>query len=119
MVRRQALLKAGFLDEKIFMYGEEVELCYRIKRCGYEIRYSPSPIIYHLKGASGAGKDAGIVEEFSYLLYFYKKHKPSWQLFWLKIFLMFGAMLRIFVFGIIGRNSKKAFYYAKAFKMAG
>ncbi|MBI4991196.1 glycosyltransferase family 2 protein [Candidatus Gottesmanbacteria bacterium] len=118
LVRREAILKAGFLDEKIFMYGEEVEWCYRIKKSGFSVRYTPDTSIYHHKGASGEGKEAGICEEFSYLKYFYHKHKPYWQLIFLKLFLMIGAMLRILVFGIIGGNSKKVNLYAKAFNLA-
>lgn len=118
LVSREAILKAGLLDEKIFMYGEEVEWCYRIKKSGFAVKYIPDTSIYHHKGASGEGIEAGISEEFSYLKYFYHKHKPYWQLIFLKLFLTIGAMLRILVFGIIGGNSKKVNLYAKALKMA-
>ena len=54
MVRKEAINKAGLLDEKIFMYGEEMEWCYRIKKAGYIIIYTSESETLHLKGASGS-----------------------------------------------------------------
>lgn len=119
LAKREVIDKAGLLDERIFMYGEEVEWCYRIKKEGYKVYYYPVTSVYHHKGGSGAGKDSGIIEEFAYLLYFYSKHMSSWRTEILRIILLFGALLRFLLFGIIMRNSKKASFYAKALKMVG
>jgi len=114
MVRSEAIGRAGFLDEEIFMYGEEVEWCYRIKGEGFKVLYMPKAVVTHVKGGSGIGGNAGIVEEFASIIYFYKKHKKNWKLFLLKLFLMFVALFRLILFGIIGANSIKAKLYAKA-----
>jgi hypothetical protein len=119
LVRRDAIAKVGLLDEKIFMYGEEVEWCYRIKKVGYKIYYYPSVSVYHYKGGSGAGEYSGIVEEFTSLLYFYKKHMKARQRQILTKILFFGALLRLLLFGIIMGNSKKAALYEKTLKMVG
>lgn len=51
MLRREALDKVGLLDEDFFMYGEDIDLSYRIVKAGYSNYYIPSPII-HYKGES-------------------------------------------------------------------
>lgn len=118
LVKRKAIDRSGYLDENIFMYGEELELCYRIKKAGYNIIYSPQAKILHLRGGSSKEAGAGIVEEFKAIIYFYKKHKPSWQLPVVRLFLKSGALLRFIAFGIIGRYPTKIPLYAKAFKLA-
>ena len=50
IIRGEAFRKAGGFDEKIFMYGEELDICERIRRAGYTIRYFPERTIRHLQG---------------------------------------------------------------------
>ena len=52
MIRREALERVGFLDEDFFMYGEDLDLCYRIKHDGWKIHYVPGTEIIHFKGES-------------------------------------------------------------------
>ncbi|MBI3379900.1 glycosyltransferase family 2 protein [Candidatus Gottesmanbacteria bacterium] len=117
LVKREVIDTVGYLDDNIFMYGEEVEWCYRIKKAYFKIVYTPSAQIVHYKGASTKSEVAGIVDEFKAILYFYKKHKSHWQLLLVKIFLKFGALLRVLTFGIIGRYKERRSLYAKAFKL--
>lgn len=118
LVKKEAIKKAGMLDEKIFMYGEEVEWCFRLKERGKKIIYTPEAVILHYKGeSSGQKMNAGIIDEYKSILYFYQKHKSTWQLTFVKLALIFGALLRIILFGIIMRNPRKAALYAKAIKL--
>lgn len=117
LFRHEIISRVGYLDENIFMYGEELEWCYRIKKTGYKVFFTPVAQILHHQGASGSSA-AGILEEFKTLLYFYKKHKPSWQIPFLRLYLRFGALLRIIIFGIIGRYHSRIPIYAKAIKLA-
>jgi GT2 family glycosyltransferase len=55
-MRKKALDQVGLLDEQFFMYGEDIDLAYRIKKAGWEIFYTPVTKITHLKGASGIRK---------------------------------------------------------------
>jgi len=50
--RTKALEKAGILDEDFFFYGEDLELCYRIWKSGWRVRFDPGTEIIHLGGAS-------------------------------------------------------------------
>jgi hypothetical protein len=52
MIRRRALDAAGLLDERFFMYGEDIDLSYRITRAGFRNYYFPGTTIIHYKGES-------------------------------------------------------------------
>ncbi|MEZ4618924.1 MAG: glycosyltransferase family 2 protein [Caldilineaceae bacterium] len=50
--RRELLLTIGGWDEDFFLYGEDVDLCYRVKAAGHRIMYLPQFQVLHYKGAS-------------------------------------------------------------------
>jgi GT2 family glycosyltransferase len=52
LVRQEALLSAGLLDERFFFYSEEVDLCLRIKQSGWAIRHLPRFTIVHHGGST-------------------------------------------------------------------
>ncbi len=64
LARREALLSAGLLDERFFIYSEETDLCLRIKRAGWEIRHLPAMTIVH--HASKAGVRPKMVAQLAY-----------------------------------------------------
>ena len=53
MVRANVIKKVGLLDEDYFMYGEDIDWCYRIKKAGWKIMFSPQTSILHRKKQSG------------------------------------------------------------------
>ena len=53
LVRKEAMDEVGLLDEDYFMYGEDIDWCYRIHRAGWKIFYTPSTEIVHFRGESG------------------------------------------------------------------
>ena len=55
MLRSEALRKVGLLDESFFFYGEDIELCHRLRKAGYRCRYDPRVSVTHLGGQSSAG----------------------------------------------------------------
>jgi GT2 family glycosyltransferase len=52
LMRGEALERAGPLDEAFFMYGEDLDLCYRIKALGWRVVYHPGVVVLHVKGAA-------------------------------------------------------------------
>ena len=52
LIRKAALDKAGLLDETFFMYGEDIDISYRIIKAGYNNYYFPQTRIIHYKGES-------------------------------------------------------------------
>ena len=66
---------AGLFDEAFFMYGEDLDWCYRIQQAGWSIRYTPSTQIVHYKGESTKKGDLRYVMLFyGAMLRFVEKH---------------------------------------------
>ncbi len=75
LVRRETVQQVGGLDETFFMYGEDVDWCYRIKQAGWDIHYHPATYIVHYKGASSRRKPFKIIYEFHRAMWvFHRKH---------------------------------------------
>ncbi len=74
MVRRKALDEVGPLDEDFFMYGEDIDLSYRLLRAGYENWYYPA-FILHYKGESTYKSSFRYVHVFyNAMLIFFRKY---------------------------------------------
>lgn len=75
LMPRSVLNEVGLLDEQFFMYGEDIDLCFRIKQAGYQIIYYPKASIIHYKGGSSKKKRTKIIYDFHNAMWlFYKKH---------------------------------------------
>ena len=75
LLRREALEQAGLFDEAFFMYGEDLDLCYRIRQHGWKIWYQPGTVVLHHKGASSKQNSAKANYEFyRAMLLFHRKH---------------------------------------------
>ena len=74
MLRKKALDEVGLLDETFFMYGEDIDLSYRLLKAGYKNCYIPSPIL-HYKGESTEKSSFRYVYTFySAMQLFFNKH---------------------------------------------
>lgn len=56
MTRKEVLDKVGLFDEDYWMYAEDLDLCYRIKKAGYKVMYVPDVGVIHWKGVSSGLK---------------------------------------------------------------
>ena len=75
MLRSETLDKIGLLDEQFFMYGEDIDLSYRITLAGYNNVYFPETTIIHYKGESTKKKSVNYVRVFyNAMVLFAKKH---------------------------------------------
>lgn len=117
LTKREILEKVGFFDEKMFMYVEEVDWCTRVKKMGFKVAFDPLSSVFHLKGASSRRGQAGIMEEFQGLVYYFKKYHSSWQLPLLRLFLRLGALARVLIFGIIAKDYEARRVYGKLAKI--
>jgi len=73
-VRKEAIEKAGLLDEVFFMYGEDLDWSYRLKEAGYKVWYYPKVIVHHVKRAASSKSKKAQFEFWRAMLIFYRKH---------------------------------------------
>ena len=109
MVKKSIYQKLHGFDENLFMYAEDLDFCYRAHQYGFSINYYATPQITHLGQGSGSSRGA-ILGEYQGLIYYFKKHRPAWQLPVVKFWLTIGALLRAFVFGMIGNDERRQIY---------
>jgi N-acetylglucosaminyl-diphospho-decaprenol L-rhamnosyltransferase len=62
-LRRSALDDIGGWDERYFMYVEDVDLCWRLRRAGWRVAYEPGGTVTHLLGVSTAGRPYRMIAE--------------------------------------------------------
>lgn len=95
MLRRTALDEAGLFDEEFFMYGEDIDLCYRIQQARWKIYYTPETEIIHYKGQSTRKGELRYVRLFyGAMLRFTEKHFESRYSKLLARLLRCGILLR-------------------------
>ncbi len=75
MIRRKVVDNIGKLDERFFMYGEELDWCLRAKKAGWKVIYYPNAEIIHYKGECSKSNSRKATFEFYRSMYlFHKKH---------------------------------------------
>ncbi len=75
LLRKETLEKTGYLDESFFMYGEDIDLSYRISQAGYKNYYYPETRIIHYKGESTKKSSINYVFVFyNAMIIFARKH---------------------------------------------
>lgn len=63
-IRRETLAKVGLFDEGIFLYFEDVDLCYRARRAGYRVTYVPAATAIHVESATTQPGSFGYLNRF-------------------------------------------------------
>lgn len=94
MIRKELFEKLKGFDENIFMYMEDVEICYRSKRLGFNTYFYPGVKVLHKERAS-SNKSFAILNIYKGVDYFYKKHKSSTEHFVAKTLLIKKALIAI------------------------
>jgi hypothetical protein len=84
LIRRADLEAVGLLDERFFLYTEDVDLCASVRRRGRKVLFAADVEIEHLRGRS-AGASTSAAYRRSQLA-FYEKHHPAWVP-WLRAYL--------------------------------
>lgn len=114
-VRRKTWDQLGGFDESLFMYGEDVELCYRAKKRDWDVMINPAARVIH-HGRGSASDVSWITREVVGLRHIFKKHKPSWEIPFLRLMLKTGMAARWVIFGILKNDPVKRGGYAKAYR---
>ena len=98
IVRQSAIKKVGMLDERFFMYAEDLDWCKRFRDAGYKVIYHPKVTVIHHKYKSGIKssnkKTASVTQRFFYdtMLQYYDKHYAE------KYPKFFRQLLKYFIF---------------------
>jgi GT2 family glycosyltransferase len=110
MVRRDVIDKIGKWDEDFFMYGEDIEYCYRAKQAGYKNVYFPKVTTVHYRGQSSK-----IVPYFSMYHFhnamwiFYKKHYLKKYPFFVNWLVFLGIWLRFYLLVLLNKIRKNPY----------
>jgi GT2 family glycosyltransferase len=92
IIRRDAIEQVGLLDEDYFLFLEETDWCYRMKRAGWKIYHVPQAEIYHFQGKGvEIEKKKARVEYYRSRYHFFKKNRGGLQWF----ILLIGLMIRL------------------------
>jgi GT2 family glycosyltransferase len=94
LVPYSVLQEVGFFDENFFLYFEDIDLCVRIKKSGYDLLFQPLARVIHVGGAATA--KTKWLSRFNYRksqLYFYRKHNSKASNFMLRFYL--GLIFRL------------------------
>ncbi len=93
LIRSEAIRQVGLLDEDFFMYGEDIDLSYRLLKGGWQNWYVPTPIL-HYKGESTQKSSYRYVYVFynAMLIFFDKHYRQSYRL--LSMLIRLAVMLR-------------------------
>jgi GT2 family glycosyltransferase len=89
LIRREVVDRFGLFDPRYFLYYEEVDLCFAVKKAGWQIHYFPDTTVVHIGGESAksdsnitsVGRQIETIQIESELLYFRKNHGTAtvWQ----------------------------------------
>jgi len=80
LVRRSALDEVGLLDERFFLYAEEVDLFKRLREAGWSIVFTPELEVVHEQGVStGRSRRMHLIHSQSVYRYFEKHHAHGWR----------------------------------------
>lgn len=93
MITRAAYEKVGGLDEMFFMYGEDLDWCYRVRKAGFRVFYVHGTKIIHYKGESTRRSDIDEIRVFYHAMQQFVEKHFSRSVF-VEMFLTLGILLR-------------------------
>lgn len=106
-LNRRCLEEIGLLDERLFMFGEETDLCYRMKLRGWKVLYMPDTVIIHHKGKSTEQiTDNMYSQRIQSLIYYFQKHRSKLSTFMLRVIIFLGVGSRLLLRALINIRNK-------------
>jgi len=131
ILRKEVLEKLGLFDDNMFMYFEECDLFYRIKKAGGKIMYIPDPTIIHHAGGSSRPNPQAVSYYQKSQEYYLRKNFSLKNITAFRLLIMFSAILKstsfIFIYPFCKKDHQQRlkrriswywqifFYYLKMF----
>lgn len=113
-VKKEVFNKIGYLDENFFMYGEDVDFCYRAKKNGWKIIYFPKIKIKHLHGGTTSNSRFKYIWHFHYSMFqYYNKHHAKKNIFLLNIIIYEGIIFRFLLVSSLVFFNSMIFKFSK------
>lgn len=109
MISQPCLQEIGGFDPNIFMYGEDVELCWRATKRHWDVGLVDAGKVVHIGSASSDTRRA-MVGEIGGIVYLWHKHCSQSEVWMLRQILKLGIRLRILLFGILRRYGRQRIY---------
>lgn len=96
MLRREVIRQTGMFDEQFFMYCEEIDWAWRIRKAGWDARCVPSARVIHLVGQStGQARPRSLINLWTSRLQLFRKHYPAWKLALARLMIAVGMRLKL------------------------
>jgi GT2 family glycosyltransferase len=112
MLKKEVFEKTGGFDETIFMYGEEIEWCKRIKDKGFRTFYNPEIKITHLdKASSKFLLEKPLLNEIRGIVRYFKQHYKNYY-WWIKWSLWKWLFIREMIFRVLNKPQRYNAYKA-------
>ena len=118
MIRKEAMNQIGTLDEKLFMYCEDVDWCFRCKQIGMKVYYLPGILIGHFRGQSSKQRQKiqknalsvwGAQQYAKSVIYFYSKHYGFLNTLLLRLVLVSSSLIKAFLWLVKGMVTLEIF----------
>jgi N-acetylglucosaminyl-diphospho-decaprenol L-rhamnosyltransferase len=124
MVSRELSQQVGAFDEKFFMYGEDVDLSFRIHQKGFQNYYLGHNTIIHFKGESSRKQNIQFILSFyGAMIVFVKRHYPAMQAFlfsfFIRVIILFRIVLQKVLLALHQINFKKRGNYLEQVVLLG
>lgn len=114
MLRKTMIDEIGMLDEQFFVYSEEVDLCYRAQKAGWEVWFCADAAVYHSWQGANCPSRRSIVWAQGAQYLFVDKHFTGLYRIIVKTLIYAGITIRIFAYGMLGLLLMKRYWIKKA-----
>ena len=112
-VRKDVFHKIGGMDNRFFLYFEDLDLCRRVRKSGYRIIFDPEILVFHYGKKSSGGVTDGAYYLRSLYKYLRKYHGKTYAITAIRL-LYLGSLLRLFFWKIRrGRSGNRKMVYLK------
>jgi GT2 family glycosyltransferase len=109
LVRRGVVESVGLMEEQLFMFAEEDDWCFRIRKQGWKVYYLPDAEIIHYQGASvKQASQEMFLQLHKGKVAFFRKHYGPFSTALLKVVYLAGYSLRLGVVSLIGLASRRS-----------
>lgn len=115
LVRKEIFDEVHGFDQHFFMYIEDMEFCFRLRKKGYKVYYNPKAVVEHI-GQGSSNRSFAIIQIYKGLLYFYKKHKRT-EYPLIKAMLLAKASVS-FLVGLLRNDNYLKSTYTEVFRQA-